>query len=815
MNDPSSIASTTPPGVLCYGLAEVVNRVQLPRMPTADQPSDVTVDYYRAGGAVPNVAISLAEWGLHSVVAGNLLGEDPYADLIERELGRHPQVERRWLLRSEHVRTPFSRIFVLPDRERAVLRYWRREVRWTEVQPEMLAGVQYLSIDGDPGEAAVRAAELACQHGVVVVTTDVADPDHPLASLSHLIVTSATYLRTRDMPAGGVPALAAAVVKAGAGRLIVTNGSDPVQVWEPDGSRHEFPSFPLPPVDRTGAGDVFKAACLFGMAAGWDLEQFVRFGAAAAALWISQPTPLKRTPRPSDIEELLRARVPRLSVVAAELGAGQRVCPLCQRIVDAAMFERHWAMEAAVVDAIHHNYPGWRRTDGACPRCIHEHKIIADHRRRQSVSFLVEDHPIYGKPDLFVLPTQVRLRANPHFAGCGIVMCLLDSGFYPHPDLTQPANRILDMVDATTDDVVPGADFREPRGVSWHGLMTSAAAAGNGALSDGRYAGIASEARLVLIKISDPRSRVRERDITRGLRWLLAHHQSYGIQIVNLSVGGDRSGFGRRSVIDTLVGQLVARGMVVVAAAGNAGRSDLVPPASAAEAITVGGIDDQNVLDRNRTRMYGSNWGRIPGGDLKPEVVAPSIWLAAPVLPGTTIAEQNLILDRLWRADGEELPSLLASTYQVLDLPAKLLRQPLEAQRKAVRDKMVANKFVTPYYQHVDGTSFAAPIVSSVVAQMLEANPNLSPAQVKQLIIDTAERLANEPEERQGYGVVRPGRAVAAALRLRHGALADAPLSPHVEGEQSNSIMTITTQGGWQSSAISTIGILQPPQCAH
>ena len=110
-----------------------------------------------------------------------------------------------------------------------------------------------------------------------------------------------------------------------------------------------------------------------------------------------------------------------------------------------------------------------------------------------------------------------------------------------------------------------------------------------------------------------------------------------------------------------------------------------------------------------------------------------------------------------------------------------MLQPSRREQRPWIRDKLVENKFVTPYYQHVDGTSFAAPIVSSVVAQMLEANPDLSPVEVKALIVATAERLPHEPEERQGYGVITPGRAVAAALRVRYGALDDAPLSPHFD----------------------------------
>jgi serine protease AprX len=50
---------------------------------------------------------------------------------------------------------------------------------------------------------------------------------------------------------------------------------------------------------------------------------------------------------------------------------------------------------------------------------------------------------------------------------------------------------------------------------------------------------------------------------------------------------------------------------------------------------------------------------------------------------------------------------------------------------------------------------------------MLEANPKLTPQQVKRVLIDTAERVGGIEVERQGWGVVVPRKAVELALRLR------------------------------------------------
>jgi serine protease AprX len=81
--------------------------------------------------------------------------------------------------------------------------------------------------------------------------------------------------------------------------------------------------------------------------------------------------------------------------------------------------------------------------------------------------------------------------------------------------------------------------------------------------------------------------------------------------------------------------------------------------------------------------------------------------------------------------------------------------------------KLREGNVITEHYKYVDGTSFAAPIVSSIIACMLEANPALTPQQVKRILIETAERLPAIEVDRQGWGVVAPRPAVELAIALR------------------------------------------------
>ncbi len=367
-----------------------------------------------------------------------------------------------------------------------------------------------------------------------------------------------------------------------------------------------------------------------------------------------------------------------------------------------------------------------------------------------------------------VLPTPLRLHADARYTGKGMTIAFLDSGFYPHPDLTQPDNRIAYFADARGEPVRENIGFSIPHLSSWHGTMTSCVCAGNGFMSMYRYAGIAPDARVVLVKTGNlHNNRIRDEDIYRALRWLVDNAHRFDVRVVNISLGGDYPVNGKLTPLDLLVEEAVARGMVVVCAAGNSGARRIASPASAPSAITVGGLNDHNSLDRSRHTLYHSSYGRGGRGTTKPEIIAPAQWIAAPMLPRTKVHNEAQFLWKIERATDAELARILRTREARQRISAETMSKPFHEIRRIVRQRINDQKFIHPHYQHVDGTSFAAAIVSSVVAQILEANPSLTPAQVKRILIETAEPLADAPLERQGAGVVRADAAVAVALRLK------------------------------------------------
>ena len=453
-------------------------------------------------------------------------------------------------------------------------------------------------------------------------------------------------------------------------------------------------------------------------------------------------------------QEFIRFSRPTL---AADIAAGEQVCPVCSR-----ESKNEFVPLAALPDdlqfLIRANAPETNVFQAVCSRCIR----LFERAKEQIIN-----EAAMTKDGSHVLSTPLRLDADERFTGKGVTIAFLDSGFFPHTDLTAPENRILAYQNMNTPDGEVASLF-DNDAASWHGMMTSVVAAGNGGLSNGFYRGCAPDAKVVLVKLART-GRITEQNIQDALEWVLANREKYDIRVVNISAGGDFEQSYLHDSLSKMVEECVSQGLTIVCAVGNAGHlpnHPVFPPASAPSAISVGGLDDSNSINRAKRGMYRSSYGPTFDGLQKPEIIAPSIWVPAPILPNTPTAQQAALLDVLDKAEDAELHSIIEANPNLepeldaaLDRPAHIIRQIIALK---LRDESV----ITRHYKFVDGTSFAAPIVSSVAAQMLEANPNLTPQQIKRILISTAERLPHYEVDRQGWGVVDPRRAVEMAVNF-------------------------------------------------
>ncbi|HEY2365302.1 MAG TPA: S8 family serine peptidase, partial [Polyangiaceae bacterium] len=130
-----------------------------------------------------------------------------------------------------------------------------------------------------------------------------------------------------------------------------------------------------------------------------------------------------------------------------------------------------------------------------------------------------------------------RLCPSTRYAGRGVCIAFVDSGFFPHSDLRLPRGRIRAYVDVTRDEPEP-RELLERKAGSWHGTMTTCCAAGNGYMSGGRYRGLASESDVVLIKSKEDGEDVKAAHVISALGVPL-RHEGLGVRVMSVSIGVD------------------------------------------------------------------------------------------------------------------------------------------------------------------------------------------------------------------------------------------------------------------------------------
>ncbi len=149
------------------------------------------------------------------------------------------------------------------------------------------------------------------------------------------------------------------------------------------------------------------------------------------------------------------------------------------------------------------------------------------------------------------------------------------------------------------------------------------------------------------IKASIDDGRILGKHVANAIRFPL-RFPNLGIRILNVSLGV-RSDDPDVADVEAAVREVVAAGIAVFAAAGNEPGAFPNAPGSCPEAITAGGADDKNAGDETLSghTHFPSSHGSPHPGVHKPDLLAPAIWLPAPMLPGTLVAREAAPLFQL------------------------------------------------------------------------------------------------------------------------------------------------------------------------
>lgn len=287
------------------------------------------------------------------------------------------------------------------------------------------------------------------------------------------------------------------------------------------------------------------------------------------------------------------------------------------------------------------------------------------------------------------------------WTGSGVTIAILDTGIYPHPDLTKPTNRIVAFKDFINNRKRPYDD-------NGHGTHCAGDAAGNGRSSKGKYRGPAPNAKLVGIKVLDRDGFGTDSTTIRGIEWCVRNKKRFGIRILSISLGGAANLPSSKDPLSQAVEKAWKQGIVVVTSAGNSGprQRTISSPGISPFVITVGATTDRRSVKASDDRVSRfSSRGPTIDGVVKPDLVAPGTSIISLRAPGSTLDQR---------------------------------------ERSARKGR---------WYFTLSGTSMSTPIVAGAAAQLLQKHRSLAPAQVKRLLKQRALNLGAS-RNTQGSGSV-------------------------------------------------------------
>ncbi|MBV8150148.1 MAG: S8 family serine peptidase [Candidatus Eremiobacteraeota bacterium] len=333
---------------------------------------------------------------------------------------------------------------------------------------------------------------------------------------------------------------------------------------------------------------------------------------------------------------------------------------------------------------------------------------------------------------------QIQMpQAWSYTEGAGVTIAVLDTG-YDSTSADFPPSKVTTALTFLNGNATPTSGATDTDG---HGSNTAgiAAAATNNNFG---FAGTGFNASLMILKIIDPSGNISTVDEANALHYATDH----GAKVISLSIGGaevDSSGNnGYDDVEFAGIQYALQHNVVVVAAAGNestpyiqghqpacntslpaCGLADLDYPAAYPGVISVGASAYcDKLVGQSCSGEYVASYSN--GG--------PGLSLVA---PGGDPASSNDSDNFHWITN---LSSPINKQFPCSEGPP---------------DAACVNQFA--------GTSQATPHVAGAAALALALNPSLTPAQIAQLLEETADNLPGIDPNYEGHGRLNVARALA------------------------------------------------------
>lgn len=323
----------------------------------------------------------------------------------------------------------------------------------------------------------------------------------------------------------------------------------------------------------------------------------------------------------------------------------------------------------------------------------------ADHDRGSAYSTTKDTgaHDVWGKSD----PNDGDRKLTGH----GVGVALIDTGVSPVEGLLTPG-KLVNGPDLSFESQASNTRYLDGYG---HGTQMAGFIAGRdsavppGGENDAKYfVGMAPDARIINVKVGAADGGVDVSQVVAAIDWVVTNRATHDIRVLNLSYGTDSL---QSPAVDPLahaVQNAWRAGIVVVVAAGNdgeaSGEQPLTMPAIDPYVLAVGSTDHHG-SDKPEDERAGL-WTNEGSASRRPDVLAPGKSMVGLRVPGSF-------------ADRGHPEGLLTG-----DVTGRLFRG--------------------------TGTSQSAAVVSGAVALLVQRNPELTPDQVKGLIVESADRLEHD-----------------------------------------------------------------------
>ena len=270
-----------------------------------DEYSEIKEQYFLPGGETGTAATVLSALGVSVKMDGTWIGTEVAAmlksfyaeksvDLSSLNFVTDDPGVMDYVVIAGLVRSPMGRFQTLFSSGKR----W-----WSVPREEDIAGCRAAAVDPYFGAESLLAADLCIKHNVPFVTIDSRHDSvlHKKAAVN-VVSKECTAQHYAGMPADEIMKL---MQEETDGLTIITQGGDDMLYARKSGEIHHMKPFRVEVKSTLGAGDTYKAGCVYGLLQGMKDEELVRFASACSGIAISRfPLPLN-PPKLDEVRKLI------------------------------------------------------------------------------------------------------------------------------------------------------------------------------------------------------------------------------------------------------------------------------------------------------------------------------------------------------------------------------------------------------------------------------------------------------------------------------------------------------------------------------